>query len=353
MKRRTFLEWLWLFLFCFFWYASIATGKSAHKGLVHVLCNEECIDETAFSNALENFHITSGGNLDWVLYRKIESQNLRNDFQNNEANVMMVLLKGNVSLSTRQMFVAGGYFQQDDMYACVVDKNTAFELFGTTQSIGGKITWNSKTYTVSGVLDTKERVCLINSYDKIGRFQYLTCNLRDKQLVEGWREREDKEIVEEFVGDYIGISSQLEAVVVESGYAALLNGMAKIPMYLLFIWALFTFRWSEIWKQGWKRRIIGGVFAVLFFVAFWVIGDLHFTVNPNMVPAQWSNLEFYSEKWSIFVAELNALWNQKVILDVLLIKNNLLQGFCYSSMSTIWFLSGIFTLSIRRMTRSI
>ena len=313
------------------------------KGITHVIYGENCIAARQFIAEHEKFLENKNAKIEYVLYKKLEGQEIVSSFFGKSEQVSVIALRGNVRLITNQPFISGGFFADSDTGSCVLDKNTAFQLFKTAELSGGKIIWNEKEYIVRGVLDTKENVCFLNEPNDNSMFQFINCEFVDWKEEEQFKGMQPRDIINELSLRCVGVEPKL--IVGESEYAGLLKGISKVPVYLLFLWTVYCITkrniWRTHWKDRWKRKIMVLFLCIAYLVVFWNIGDMSVKIRPDMVPARWSNFEFFEEKWSSFIKELGQLYNTNTILDVLELKKGILMCIGLSGISYVLLISSL------------
>lgn len=101
-----------------------------------------------------------------VLWNTEKNIAIENPVLERECMVSKIGVYGSMQATIPMELVAGNYVYQQDKNGCVIDKNTAYRLFGTIDIIGNEIKIEKNFYLIRGVVDTKQMVFLFQNQDQ-------------------------------------------------------------------------------------------------------------------------------------------------------------------------------------------
>lgn len=208
--------------------------------------------------------------------------------------------------------IDGTYVDGSDFYGCIVDENTAYELFGTKRVVGNPIVVQDKTYYVRGVAKINQSILLFQIRDQRHKFSNLEVvysNVeRGGELVKMFM------LQNGFPEDYTIIEGEF--------YVKLVSKICLIPawilMFILIIKSIVVVNKSI--KLKWKV-LIDILVIVIFIVGLMWLTGIEFYYPLRMIPSKWSDLDFWVSKYKDFqklVQEITYLTPQ--IRDVMMFK---------------------------------
>lgn len=315
-------------------------------GRVHVIFQEECISDAAYYQTLEKINANREGHIDSVLYRSVVNQKLE-DVSNNKSVEEITVIesdgRGGNFLLTSQPFVAGKMIDKEEKQSCVIDKKTALSMFGTAEAVGERVKWRGGIYTVCGILDTTEKVVIINRPRQEGNYQYVALKIHKKGDAQ-WEGMRDKEIIEDLLKTYT--DRKPEIVVEEKEFAAMFRKFSSIPVYILFLWIVFTWKDAVIWRRdrniSWKKRLFALGLLLAYTGVFIGMEKIRLYMEPNMVDGSWFNFSFSQQKWSVMKQEFWTLFDVSTILDISILKHRIVKCLIYNMLMLFVFLIGVF-----------
>lgn len=155
------------------------------------------------------------------------------DFERKE-NVSVYMVYGQMEQVLPMQLISGNFPYVEDTYGCVIDKKTAFSLFGSYEVLGKKIVCDDKSYYIRGIVDNTISVMLYQSNEKEEVFWNL-------ELVFPGEEN-GRQLTENFILSH-GLAS--DYIIVEGNYIVkLLGNMVGLPLLAIFF-SLLKSRYNE------------------------------------------------------------------------------------------------------------
>ena len=267
-----------LMVFC---YGMALTGNFMNQGGANVqilykegnpLTGREAMDLLEMEEEREN-------PLNVTLWGELEGQTLRFDEFNREANVNLVVVKGNSSLlfSSRYSLGRGVY---DEI---LLSSDVAHRLFGNTRAKDIPIKFEGREYIFRGVVEGAENTAVIQG----GR---QTPRILDRAVVEIPYHRGQASIIREF---------QVRFWVAEKVFdLGLLRALGNLFTILLPVVMGGTLLIKGV-RQGWAYRTIPaksvawiGLTVVIFFSFLWLNRGLP-RVELDFTPTMWSDFQYW------------------------------------------------------------
>lgn len=78
-----------------------------------------------------------------------------------ERIVSLYQIKGQQSAVFGKLLCAGRYFTEGEQSVCLLDRETAREIFGSDNVLGMKVSWEGAEYVVSGLLEGEQPLCIV------------------------------------------------------------------------------------------------------------------------------------------------------------------------------------------------
>ncbi len=171
-----------------------------------------------------------------------------------------------------------------DTEGCLLDEGTAMELFGSPAPVGSQVRWNGRTLTVRGILSGKRPVLAVQALASdtgLGRLAL--------QIPAGsWPHR----YIVEFSGR-LGLDGVWGAARTWAGIAGFFS---QLPVWVLVLSAI-----SPLLRTGFRALEYPAVFlaclltaGALWFAGLWLTG-FSMQIPPELLPAQWSDFDFWVE----------------------------------------------------------
>lgn len=219
-------------------------------------------------------------------WEKIEQEEIKEITTEKVWKADMILVYGNMADIAQEQFLYGGFGYGQDWTGCILDKKTAYGLFGDTNVTGQQLKWENRIYTIRGVLNSEKGNVFIRKKEEDTVYHNLELGFWDKE--NGTVQAEN------FMNQY-GIGGK-KAVI--DGYFAgtIAQTIGTLPAIVLFflllgIWLcqLYRIRKSTLFLLIGILLMIFGITAMK-----WICG-LSFDFPNRFVPSQWSDFDFWSK----------------------------------------------------------
>lgn len=177
-----------------------------------------------------------------------------------------------------------------DKEGCLIDKQTAWELFGTEDAAGQELTreitkgkkTETQTYRIRKILNTKEQTVIFQDGRKETEFNMVNIYLPASEV--------PSDYMETFLNAY-----GLSGVLAETGWYASLGEavLLIVPVYLGI--RILQYQKRE-WKEQKYRRLFvllgAGILGICIFLFFQTV-----SIPGDWIPTKWSDFEFFRNKF--------------------------------------------------------
>lgn len=208
-------------------------------------------------------------------------QSVKNENYGRSSKVLVAGLTGDASLYNWR----GGALAQEDRTGCIIDRETALELFGSDNCTGSTVTLGENDYEIRRIVPWSQRIMLIHPTDKEVMYTRVFVRPRKGETLQNAGSR--------FLMSY-GLSGSL----VDDGWLAALAGAALLlfpaGLAAAFFKAVGDRRKAagehtrEYWL--WLGISVLAAGALLFFIY------KNFSISSDWLPDKWSNFGFWPEK---------------------------------------------------------
>lgn len=227
--------------------------------------------------------------LSLTAWKTEEGAELTNPYLGRKAKVLAVTLWGNMRDTIPMALLSGNYVYQEDTYGCVLDSETAYELFGTITAVNNELLYKNNPYIVRGVVKSSVPVFLVQSSKSSETFSNLELKITDK----------GKGKEEMYAAAFLAGSSLTDDYSLIDGY---FYGNLLYSSFLLLLWLIllclliFGFRQYIIYRKRTKKELlpcIGLTFIILSLILFFY----YKTGNPlsfarKFIPTKWSDFTY-------------------------------------------------------------
>lgn len=218
-----------------------------------------------------------------------------------QKDVWLCEILGNASLYDG--YIQG--FGEEDSQGCVIDKGTAYTLFGSEHVIGSEILLGGERYTVRQIFPWKQPVMIIRSHNKEAVYPRIFIQLHEGEI--------KKNVVDRFLLSQ-GLSGNIirEFPVKKIAFFAL----TLFPAVLCVDAFLMARREKEKHREN-KRLYniwMGACVLAAVFVVCWMFQEIE--IPLEWIPGKWSDFSFWSGKWKTVAEEMkNFLMLPKTIMQ--------------------------------------
>lgn len=174
-----------------------------------------------------------------------------------------------------------------DQEGCVIDGETAWELFGSREAAGQTLTYQGEEYVVRQVVDSQEPMFLYYSRDPA--LVYTMANFRTGET------DSPSEMVNAFLMRY-GLQGAVSdgSALYAFGWGALL----LLPLAFVFSLGGLFLRMGQAASGSRGRRLLwsGAAVALGLLALVWLGKNLR--ISPDLIPTRWSDFSFWSRRFA-------------------------------------------------------
>ena len=245
-----------------------------------------------------------------------------------ELNVLAI--KGSSNL-----LVKGSNLFADDLEGCLIDNDTSYKLFGSSNCIGREIVYNDRTLVVRGILKgSKSNMIIQIPDDSMKALDGLTIDGTDFTLNK----------IEDFKMRF-GIS---ELAINGNVYYMLAKFISMIFPIIALVLILIKVI-SSLFKSRNKPVLVGIyiIMALTFVFIFFKVTNIKISIPLDMIPNKWSDFDFWSKMGKEYKEKIEyVLYMKKYGVDIYNIEN-LLKSVLYSIITIILFVINLKVIKIK------
>lgn len=175
---------------------------------------------------LAAFHMTE--------HTKIVEQELGRSTQ-----VTLYGVYGQMQQVTPSQLTAGNFVTSEDYAGCVIDEDSAFAIFGSTQVVGQSIEIDKKEYYIRGVIESEMPIVMIQEKAETAEFWNLELNYGN--LLQG------REYATQLMSNY-GLSS--DYILIEQNFIGDCIGNLLVLPVLVIVVVVFVSQWRRIHRNA-------------------------------------------------------------------------------------------------------
>lgn len=265
------------------WLLGRMTVLNEYSGYLSLGFQEETVTEASF------IHLLESENKELFLSAavwKMEGESRISSVLTGKKQVAACYsMKGQPEAVFGRTLLSGRYFLNGEKSLCLIDQQSAWELFGTYNAMGNKIQIDQKTYQVAGVLSGQNPICIIPAA-KGSTFDAITVEMK----ASGQSVQNLIRTLEIYAG------STAERVIDGQFYTGLSRIGCSLNLAAFFFMLYMIFTQRRIAKSG----IIKWIFKVMGLMVVLIIlnvGIQHSGLSRDYLPTYWSDFKFYSGLW--------------------------------------------------------
>lgn len=251
------------------------------------------------------------------------------DLGKTASDLDVLTIKGSSNL-----LVKGSNLFTDDLEGCLIDSDTSYKLFGSSNCVGREIVYNDRTLIVRGILKgCKANIMIQASEDPSQVLDGLTIDGTDLTL----NKIEDFKMM--FGINEMAISGNIYYMVAK--FIALMFPIIALALILIkVITSLFKSRNKPVLVILYILMTIASVFI------FFKITNIKISIPLDMIPNKWSDFDFWSKMGKEYKEKLEyVLYMKKYGVDIYNIEN-LLKSVLYSVFTIILFVINLRIIKI-------
>ena len=251
------------------------------------------------------------------------------DLGKTASDLDVLTIKGSSNL-----LVKGSNLFTDDLEGCLIDSDTSYKLFGSSNCVGREIVYNDRTLIVRGILKgCKANIMIQASEDPSQVLDGLTIDGTDLTL----NKIEDFKMM--FGINEMAISGNIYYMVAK--FIALMFPIIALALILIkVITSLFKSRNKPVLVILYILMTIASVFI------FFKITKIKISIPLDMIPNKWSDFDFWSKMGKEYKEKFEyVLYMKKYGVDIYNIEN-LLKSVLYSVFTIILFVINLRIIKI-------
>lgn len=251
------------------------------------------------------------------------------DLGKTASDLDVLTIKGSSNL-----LVKGSNLFTDDLEGCLIDSDTSYKLFGSSNCVGREIVYNDRTLIVRGILKgSKANIMIQASEDSSQVLDGLTIDGTDLTL----NKIEDFKMM--FGINEMAISGNIYYMLAK--FIALMFPIIALVLILIkVITSLFKSRNKPVLVILYILMTIASVFI------FFKITNIKISIPLDMIPNKWSDFDFWSKMGKEYKEKFEyVLYMKKYGVDIYNIEN-LLKSVLYSVFTIILFVINLRIIKI-------
>lgn len=251
------------------------------------------------------------------------------DLGKTASDLDVLIVKGSSNL-----LVKGSNLFTDDLEGCLIDSDTSYKLFGSSNCVGREIVYNDRTLIVRGILKgSKANIMIQASEDPSQVLDGLTIDGTDLTL----NKIEDFKMM--FGINEMAISGNIYYMLAKL-IALMFPIIALVLILIKVIASLFKSRNKPVLVILYILMTIASVFI------FFKITNIKIAIPLDMIPNKWSDFDFWSKMGKEYKEKFEyVLYMKKYGVDIYNIEN-LLKSVLYSVFTIILFVINLRIIKI-------
>ena len=241
----------------------------------------------------------------------------------------VLIIKGSSNL-----LVKGSNLFADDLEGCLIDNDTSYKLFGSSNCVGREIVYNDRTLIVRGILKgSKANIMIQAPEDSLQVLDGLTIDGTGLTL----NKIEDFKV--KFGINEMAINGDVYYMIAK--FIALIFPIIALVLILIkVITSLFKSRNKPVLVSLYVLMAIASIFIFL------KVANIKISIPLDMIPNKWSDFDFWSKMGKEYKEKLEyVLYMKKYGVDIYNIEN-LLKSVLYSIFTVILFVINLRIIKI-------
>lgn len=244
----------------------------------------------------------------------------------------VLIIKGSSNL-----LVKGSNLFADDLEGCLIDNDTSYKLFGSSNCVGREIVYNDRTLIVRGILKGSKANIMIQATED-------SSQVLDGLTIDGTGLTLNK--IEDFKMKFgineMAISGNIYYIIAK--FIALIFPIITLVSILIkVITSLFKSRNKPVLVSLYILMAIASIFI------FFKITNIKISIPLDMIPNKWSDFDFWSKMGKEYKEKFEyVLYMKKYGVDIYNIEN-LLKSVLYSIFTIILFVINLRIIKINNI----
>ena len=244
----------------------------------------------------------------------------------------VLIIKGSSNL-----LVKGSNLFADDLEGCLIDNDTSYKLFGSSNCVGREIVYNDRNLIVRGILKgSKANIMIQATEDSSQVLDGLTIDGTGLTL------NKSEDFKMKFGINEMAISGNIYYIIAK--FIALIFPIITLVLILIkIITSLFKSRNKPVLVSLYILMAIASVFI------FFKITNIKISIPLDMIPNKWSDFDFWSKMTKEYKEKFEyVLYMKKYGVDIYNIEN-LLKSVLYSIFTIILFVINLRIIKVNNI----
>ncbi len=226
-------------------------------------------------------------------WTQLEEAEVRNKNLNRSRKVPIQIVAGDMSLTAPMTLCYGNYLYQSDSKGCILDRDTAYHLYGTEDAVGNILSYDKQEYHIRGVVKSSRPLLIIG-----GEASMVYSNL---ELQYPKKQQEMGEVLAE---SFLSGNGFTQDYVMNDGYfyGSLIYSLLNLPLWLFYsILNIIILRYLWKMRSGIRpyKLSLYTIIAIICMIGYGAIlyqftGNLFFIPSKSM-PTKFSDFDFWRE----------------------------------------------------------
>ncbi len=288
-----------------FWIAAIINQAyiSDYHGAVSLRYKEPILSRQEIEDIIRGMISKEDNNIPEVtLWQRDEDIMLTNEARNTSVSVGLITVTGDMTKVYPDSMLYGGFLSNGDDMGCVIDRNTAYQLFNSENAVGLTISLNNKEYTINGIMQGIGSNTMIIQEEKQVVSKKEGIKYSCMELVFSDTENA-KRLAENFIQAY-GLGTP--TVYIDGYmYQKISYLLIHIPLWFSAMLLIIYFaRRVNKWKAS-RVLFVSGSLGIIILSAILIrVTNVHFYYSSSMLPTRWSDFDFWGNQWKLLISSL-------------------------------------------------
>lgn len=244
-------------------------------------------------------------------------------------NLNVLIIRGSSNL-----IIKGSMLFSDDLEGCLIDENTSYKLFGSSNCIGKEITYDDRKLIIRGILKGSKVNMMVQAS------KYST-EILEGLSIDGTNLTLNK--IEDFKLKY-GIDEMAISALIYHKISKFISMIFPIIVLTLILIKIIIYLVKSKNKPVLCAIYLCMLFSVLFI--FFKVTNIKISIPLDMIPNKWSDFDFWSKMGKEYKEKFEyVMYMKKYGIDIYNIEN-LLKSVLYSILAIIVFIINLKLIKI-------
>lgn len=201
---------------------------------------------------------------------------------NNDLNRIVYNAKTLNLYGDSALLIKGPILLKDDIEGCLIDEDTAYDLFGSTEVVGKDIEYGKRKLIVRGIHKGEKNLVVMQS---------LMSDRNEENYFDGISMINNRKAV-----TFAKNNGYENTSISNSVYYSISNAIVSIfSLVIFFLTLIMIIKEMITFKEKPIIKILYVVFALIFLKLFLIISKVKVGIPVDLLPNQWSDFDYWSE----------------------------------------------------------